>query len=563
MAIERIEVGSSRSIGKEHSSERELKAEIAALQLQLEEAQDALRAIREGEVDALVHQGRIFKLDSASNESDIFHGQVLAQINEAVVATDLEDRITFLNPAAAFQYGVRPSEVLGRNIHEMFTAEWLRPNDPQLVRKALEELGEWRGECVHIRKDGTAIQVESTMSCSRDSEGNTIGRLAVIRDVSQRARTQAALEESARQKDHFLATLAHELRNPLSPLMNGLYLLDVLKEEPQRLEETQAMMMRQLRHMVRLVDDLMDLSRISRGKLILKLEKTDLRDILKLAVEASQPLISEYGHSLIQHIPKRPVLVNGDPSRLMQVISNLLNNAAKYTPHNGRIDLYLGTADGNAIIRVEDNGIGIAREHLTRVFDMFAQVRQGVFDHKGGGLGIGLNIASKLVHMHKGEISAKSDGPGRGSNFLVSLPLLLKPERTGKVDGPAITGKTIAQRILVVDDNVDAATSLALLLRANGHEVKVAHNGSQALDIGEDFHPNTVLMDIGMPVMDGITACEHMRERPWGHDILIVAISGWGQEQDRKRSSKAGFDEHLVKPVDRGTLEGLLQRVRV
>ena len=554
-------VAKAEGIGNRRS--RELQAENEDLRMRLDEALDALRAIRDGEVDALVHQGRVFKLDTASNESDAFHAQVLSQINEAVVATDTEKRITFINPAAATQYGVTASEVLGRHITEMYTTEWLHPTDPKMIERALEENGEWRGECIHIRRDGTAMQVESTMSCSRDSEGNLIGQLSVIRDVSQRARTQAALEESARQKDHFLATLAHELRNPLSPLMNGLYLLEVLRDDPEKMGETEAMMMRQLRHMVRLVDDLMDLSRISRGKLTLKPERVDLREVLKLAVEASGPLINEYGHRLKQHIPRTPVLVQGDPSRLMQVVSNLLNNAAKYTPPQGRIDLHLGTVDGHGVIRVEDNGIGIAPHHIGKVFDMFSQIRQGAYDHKGGGLGIGLNIASKLVAMHSGNISVHSDGPGKGSVFTVTLPLLIKPDGTRPHHVKAGARSLTPQRILVVDDNIDAATSLALLLRASGHDVRVAHNGAQALEIGEEFLPKTVLMDIGMPVMDGITACEHMRESAWGHDILIVAISGWGQEQDRKRSAKAGFDEHLVKPVDRQTLEGLLERVGV
>jgi PAS domain S-box-containing protein len=562
-AIESTVVRVERKIDESGSREQELKAQLAALREQLEEARDALRAIRAGEVDALVHQGGVFKLDSASDENDRFHAQVLKDINEAVVAMDTAQRITFINSAAEEQYGVKASEVLGRSIDELYAQEWLHPSDPAAVQKALEEEGQWRGECVHIRRDGSAMQVEKTLSRSHDSEGRPIGMLAVVRDVSPRARAQAALAEAARQKDHFLATLAHELRNPLSPLMNGLYLLDVVKEDPVRLQETQDMMMRQLRHMVRLVDDLMDLSRISRGKLTLKTEMLDLRDILPLALEASKPLIDEYGHHLQHHVPADPVIVRGDPNRLMQVVSNLLNNAAKYTAPQGTIELWLGSMDGHAVIKVKDNGIGIAKEHLQRVFDMFAQVRQGAFEHKGGGLGIGLNIANKLVTMHNGSISVHSDGPGRGSEFIVTLPLSMKlsPGQSGAHGMPHHQPE--AQRILVVDDNVDAATSLALLLRSAGHDVRVAHNGAQALDIGERFQPGTVLMDIGMPVMDGITSCERMRETEWGADIVIVAISGWGQEQDRKRSAKAGFDQHLVKPVDRQTLDRLLVGIGV
>ncbi|MDQ3101281.1 MAG: ATP-binding protein, partial [Bacteroidota bacterium] len=522
----------------------ELIRENNELRDRLEEVLDTLRAIRDGEVDALVDSDHIYTLDSAISDTNRFRGQVLAQINEAVVALDNEHRITYINPAAEKQYGSTASAVLGLPLNALYTYRWLHPDDSAEAYRSLDDKDHWRGENLHIRKDGTVMQVESTISRLRDADGRPIGLLAVIRDVTQRARTQAALEESGKQKDHFLATLAHELRNPLSPIMNGLYLMEPMTQDPDLMENTRAMMMRQLQHMVRLVDDLMDLSRISRGKLDLRLEQVDLTSVLAMAMEASRPLIDKNDHHLQVHMAPGSFTVNGDMNRLMQVISNLLNNSAKYTPQGGNIDLRLDRLHDHAVITVKDDGIGIERDALDKVFDMFAQVDSEPKARTGGGLGIGLNIAKKLVLMHNGEIGLRSDGPGRGSEFTVRLPLIKEKRDVTRRTHLSSNSPNTKRRILVVDDNQDAADTLAQILLTNGHSVRVAHDGRSALAIGAEQLPEIIFMDIGMPMMDGCETCQRMRRESWGSGIRIIAVSGWGQDHDRQRSMEAGFDAH-------------------
>lgn len=527
----------------------------------LEEALDTLRAIRESEVDALVDGDQIFTLDSAISETDRFRVQVLAQINEAVVALDNDHRITYINTAAEKVYGRRSSEVLGLPLSALYNFRWIDAEDGARANEMLAEQDHWRGENIHITRSGVEMQVESTVSRLRDANGNPIGLLAVIRDVTQRAQTQAALEESAKQKDHFLATLAHELRNPLSPIMNGLYLMDPSISDPKLMESTRMMMMRQLQHMVRLVDDLMDLSRISRGKLDLRMELVDLVSVLGMALEASRPLIDRNEHQLKVQVPEGSFMVLGDTNRLMQVISNLLNNAAKYTPPGGNIELALERNGDSAVIRVKDNGIGIEKEAITKVFDMFAQIDPEPATRSGGGLGIGLNIARRLVLMHNGEIGLKSDGIGKGCEFIVQLPLSKEQPRSPAKATIRPGPNKQKLRILVVDDNEDAATTLAQILATNGHTVSVANDGQRALEIGPQLRPQLIFMDIGMPLMDGCETCQRMRREPWGKDVRIVAVSGWGQDHDRKRSLEAGFDTHLVKPLDRQLLEHVISEM--
>ncbi len=374
-------------------------------------------------------------------------------------------------------------------------------------------------------------------------------------DITEQKLAEEALEESSRHKDHFLATLAHELRNPLAPLKNGLQLMELAPDDPTVIDNTRNMMMRQLDHMVRLVDDLMDLSRISRGKLELIKEHTELDRIIGTAVEATQPLMDRKEHRFDVRILQGGLVVNGDQARLVQVVANLLNNAAKYTPHEGHISLTLDKEGSEAVIRVKDDGIGIDPGALEHVFDMFAQVQGAQNDHSAGGLGIGLNIVRRLVHMHHGSVVGNSAGMGQGSEFVVRLPLIRKagPVRStpSKVEQSAMSG---GKRVLVVDDNQDAALTMALILRKLGHEVKVAHDGEQALDAGAAFQPQVILMDIGMPKLNGHEACVLMRKTNWGGKAYIVALSGWGQEEDRKRSMVAGFDQHVVKPIERSTL---------
>lgn len=384
------------------------------------------------------------------------------------------------------------------------------------------------------------------------------GVVCYFYDISEQMKAQALLQEADRRKSEFLATLAHELRNPLAPLRNGLELLALSQGDPATWDQAHAMMKRQLDQMVRLIDELLDLSRITRGSVDLHLVRVDLRAVLDQAVETSRHLIDQQAHTLLVELPPEPLIVEGDSMRLAQVFNNLLNNAAKYTDRGGFIRIH-ASADGNtAIISVCDNGIGISAADQGRVFDMFAQVERA-HDRSQGGLGIGLNIVKHLVEQHGGQITVCSDGADQGSCFTVSLPLAAA---TGQKATPPIQvpkpSRSEHKRILIVDDNEDAASMMALLLGKWGHEIRLAHNGQEALAAGAAWLPEIVLMDIGMPVMDGHEACERMRKVAWGRDAYIVALTGWGQEEDKLRSEQAGFDHHLVKPVSSEVLRSVI-----
>jgi PAS domain S-box-containing protein len=533
-----------------------IRAENERLRERLSEFTQTLEAVRNGEVDALVDGSGLFVLESEETASNRFRGQVLDQIEDVVVAVDLEERIIYMNPAAEKKYGRKASEVLGSPLRGLYTYFWSPPDEEAKAKKAWARNETWRGEKIHLTEDGTRIHLEATICNLHNSEGVAIGRLGVMRDIGERILAQRALEEAGRQKDHFLATLAHELRNPLSPIMNGLQLLDLAQNDPAMMEATRTMMQRQLDHLVRLVDDLMDVSRINSGKLELRKRTVDLNHTLSMAVEAAMPLIEENGHTLVQHIGKEPLWVDADTNRLMQVISNLLTNAAKYTDPGGRIDLYAEADDKDAVVRVKDNGIGLPPEDHQRIFEMFAQVKSGLA--VGRGLGIGLNIAQRLALLHNGTLEVKSDGLGKGSEFSLRIPLVQNLKPVGRpAKGGEDVDKGASHRILVVDDNRDGASTLAVILRKSGHHVEIAFSGEQALAVGATFHPDLVFMDIGMPDMSGHETCQLMRLEGWGEHIRIIALSGWGQQQDLERSKLSGFDEHLVKPISSATVRRL------
>jgi PAS domain S-box-containing protein len=366
-----------------------------------------------------------------------------------------------------------------------------------------------------------------------------------------------ALMEADRRKDEFLATLAHELRNPLAPIRTSLEIMRLAGDNGAAVERARAMMERQLAQMVRLVDDLLDLSRISHNRLQLRKEAVTLQAVLDSAVETSRPLIDEREHELILDMPPEPVWLDADLTRLAQVFVNLLNNAAKYTEPRGRIALHARKEQGEAVVKVEDNGVGIPAEMMPRIFDMFTQVDRRL-ERTQGGLGIGLTLVRRLVELHGGQISADSKR-GQGSVFSVRLPVAAQPADasagTHAADEPSPRRDV---RILVVDDNRDAALSLATFLRITGNEVRTAHDGNDAIAAATSFRPHVMVLDIGMPGRNGYDVARHMREQPWGKDILLVAVTGWGQDEDRRRSDEAGFDAHLVKPIDPAEIERLL-----
>jgi len=379
----------------------------------------------------------------------------------------------------------------------------------------------------------------------------------------ERIRHVRELKESGRMKDEFLATLAHELRNPLAPIRNAAHILKQHGPRDPEMVWARQVIDRQAEHLSRLVDDLLDVSRITRGRIELRRERIPVSVIVSSAVETARPLIEANQHALIVSLPGEQLFVNGDLTRLAQVVSNLLTNAAKYTPPTGRIEVAAERDGEHVLLRVRDNGMGIPHEMLGRIFEMFAQVDSSL-ERTAGGLGIGLTLAQTLVELHGGTIEAQSGGAGRGSDFTVRLPLAtLEPaalppsssaDGSGSSDGRA--------RILVVDDNVDAADSLGRLLALDGYDVRVANGGMEALHEAEGFRPEVILLDIGLPMMNGYDVARRIRKEPWGVDARLVALTGWGQEEDRRRSKEAGFDEHVVKPIDPASLRALLRRIR-
>jgi PAS domain S-box-containing protein len=533
-----------------------LIAEVEALRERVAELEEVLHAIRTGQVDALVDGDDIYTLGSAESSSNRFRGQVLQQISETVIAMDNDQRITYINEAAERQYERKATDVIGLPLSELHESRWIEPADEQSAWDAIRDHGHWRGENLHVKRNGEVIHVESVVNVLHDEANRPIGLLAVMRDISEHVKARQALAESSAQKDRFLATLAHELRNPLSPLMNGLQLLEGDDVDLKLLNTTRAMMQRQLDNLVRLVDDLLDLSRISRGRLELRNEQVDLVKVLHMAVETSRPLIDRHGHQLRVNVQPGTYPVYGDNTRLAQVISNLLNNATKYTPDGGTITVDLAAQEGVAVLHVSDTGIGIRPEEIDRVFDMFTQVNDSL--QGGGGLGIGLNLAQRLSVMHGGRLEAYSNGIGRGSSFTLHVPLKAFITTVSSGSVPVELANGIGIRILVVDDDPDIAGSMVVILRRAGHTVESARNGEDAIPLGAIFKPQLVLMDIGMPVMDGYEACRRMRAEKWGQCSRIIAISGWGQEGDRKLSRDAGFDGHVVKPIERTMLERVI-----
>jgi signal transduction histidine kinase len=408
---------------------------------------------------------------------------------------------------------------------------------------------------------------------NRELEQRVAERTADLEASTARLRqSEEALREADHRKDEFLATLAHELRNPLAPMRNAIRVLGLKGSPDPDLKWSREVIDRQLDHLTRLIDDLLDVSRITRNQLELRRETVELADIVRDAVESTRPLIDERGHKVIVTLPPDPVGVSADVIRLTQALINLLNNAARYTPPGGSVWLSVelvpsaflpsdqeGRNDREVVIRVKDTGVGIAPEHLPRIFETFYQADRSL-ERTQGGLGIGLTLVRRLVEMHGGKVEVHSAGINQGSEFLIRLPVLaesatrtLPQEPVPHPEQPAA-----ARRVLVVDDNHDSAASLALLLQLTGYEVKMAHDGLEAVEAAAKLLPQIVLLDIGMPNLNGYDAARKIREQAWGKDMVLIALTGWGQEQDRERTREAGFDAHLLKPVDHDALTKLL-----
>lgn len=670
-------------------TQQTLLAENAELRVRLDEAEETLRAIRHSEIDALVIEtsagSQIFTLQGQDAELNRFRGKILAQISDAVIVVDDDNRVTYLNTSAAEQYGIGSSEALGHFVTEIYQNRWLHPNDEAAMTSALSEIGQWRGENIHVKRNGEVIHVESSVTRLNPGKNNLSGLLAVIRDITdrtlaekalretnerwqfalhvsnlgawemnlancsawrslrhdqifgyekllpewtyelflqhvleenraevdrifqqamsdyqawsfecrirradgpvrwiwahgkhlckerlfglveditERKQAEQALKDADRRKDEFLAMLAHELRNPLGPMRNVAQLLKIGGLDPARSSWCGEVVDRQVRHLSQLVDDLLDISRITLGKIELKKETLAVADFVLPAVETIRPLIEARQQELSLTLPAQLLRVEGDRTRLTQVVTNLLSNAAKYTENGGHIRLAIEPYKNEVSIRVYDTGCGIEPSALPHLFDLFYQVDCDIARSQGG-LGIGLSLVHRLVNMHGGDVQAFSAGLGRGSEFAVRLPLLSSSDTANAVTAAHSTSTNAELRILIVDDYYAAAESLALVLELKGHQVWIAHDGLLALEMARSKQPNVVILDIGLPIMDGYEVAKKLRqctEQGELGEMFIIALSGYVAPDDLETLRATGFDEYLVKPVDIEKLQKLLEK---
>ncbi len=420
-------------------------------------------------------------------------------------------------------------------------------------------------EIIVERPDGQLLTGLAHANPIHDDSGKLVGAMNFLVDITDRKRAEAHEREADRSKDEFLATLSHELRNPLAPIRNAVRILQLKTSLSPESSWALEVVNRQMQQMTRLIDDLLDVSRITRNKFELRKATVELAEVVLVALETSRPLLEAAGHDLTVTVPPPPpIYLDADLTRLAQVLSNLLNNAAKYTEPGGRIWLTAERQGSDAVFRVRDTGIGIPPEMLTHIFDMFTKVDRSP-ERVQGGLGIGLTLVKRLVEMHGGTVEARSEGRGQGSEFIIRLPIVIEefcpPNRLKKEAGPE--GPTSSFRILLVEDNQDSAATLGLLLRLMGNDLRFAHDGFQAVNEASEFRPEVILLDIGLPRMDGYEVARAIRQKPWGRSVVLIAITGWGQEGDRLRSREAGFDHHLVKPVDPAGLMELLASLHV
>jgi PAS domain S-box-containing protein len=462
-------------------------------------------------------------------------------------------------------YNQRWYEYTGTTFEQMKGQGWRAVHHPDHVDRVEESLmrgvrtGEPWEETFPLRgKDGNYRWFLSRAIPICDTEGRVIRWFGTNTDITEQRELEMSLRKADRRKDEFLATLSHELRNPLAAISSSLEVLHQADENPELLHRARDAIGRQTSHLVRLVDDLLDVSRITRDRIELQRSAVELEPMLRHAIDVCLPCTEQYGQTLEYDLPDTPVLLDADPVRLAQILNNLLNNACKFSPLGGTIRV-TATLDGDRVrISVKDEGVGILAEQLEDIFDMFAQAHQSS-ERLTGGLGVGLTLVKRLVELHGGRILAHSEGPGKGSEFILELPLVrTAQDAVSSADTSAAGDKVTALRVLVVDDNVDNAESMSMLLSLNGHQTRVAYDGMTALEMAEEFQPQAVLLDIGLPKMNGLEVCRRMRGESWGRTMKIVAVTGWGQDADRQRSAEAGFDHHLVKPVEYSDLEQVL-----
>jgi PAS domain S-box-containing protein len=542
----------------EKSREQLLLAEIESLRSRLTEPEATLSAIRSGEVDAFVVSeqagDRVYALRSADPPFRV----MVEEMREGAATLDRMGTILYANAQLSRLLG-RPTETLRGS----FLREFLAPEEAKLFEDLLVK-GGGRAELGFCSDRGQSFPAQVAMSPVSD-EGVSAYCLIVTDLTEQKRQTATAAAEETwreanRRKDEFLAILSHELRNPLAAIGNANAMLQRLASDDPRVRRASELIDRQVHHLGRMVDDLLDVSRVAQGKIELRKEVFDLAALVSRLVE-SQRLRGHRPRSIRLSLPEEPFLVFGDTTRLSQVVTNLLNNAEKFTRENGRIDVELARQGPDAALVVSDDGIGIPPENLERIFDLYAQGERPTAPMEGG-LGIGLTIVRNLVELHGGEVRAVSEGVGQGSRFLVSLPILADAQTRSSTSGGAPASESVsASRVLVVEDHADSAEGLAALLRISGLEVEIATDGPSALARCRDFRPDLVLLDIGLPGMDGYEVGRRLREL-LGSDARIVALTGYGHDEDRRLASEAGIDEHVLKPIRPEAIETLLRRTK-
>ncbi len=484
---------------------------------------------------------------------------IVTSSEDSIISMTLTHVITSWNHGAERMFGYRAEEMIGRTTASLIPAD--RSNEENLIFGRIlsgERIEHF--ETVRLRKDGAELDVSVGVSPIEDLRGNIIGASKITRDITQSKRTEAMLRDMDRRKDEFLATLAHELRNPLTPIKQAALISHSEAATEAQKRWSHGVISRQVQHMSLLLDDLLDISRVTRGTLELRLETTDLNDVVEAAVETARPIIDAKRHSFSIVAPEEPIRIVADPLRLAQILSNLLNNAAKYTDPQGKIKLRLESGADGVTLTVADSGIGIPAEAKTKVFDMFSQIKSAQ-DRSEGGLGIGLALTKGLTELHGGRIEARSAGLGMGSEFVVWLPR--RSIRVNEIASPISrnAARVRKRRILIADDNLDAAESLAMLLQMDDHDVRVVNDGRSALAVFAEFQPEVVLLDIGMPGLNGYEVARSVRQGSLGRAVTLVAITGWGQDRDKAHALAAGFNHHFTKPIDPDRIVDILRSI--
>jgi PAS domain S-box-containing protein len=500
------------------------------------------------------------RTEHALQQSEAHLKSLFAQTGAGISEGDLTGRL--------FRMNDRFCQIVGRSREELLSMrmqDFTHPDDlavnVALFERAIATRMPFEVEKRYVRPDGSIVWVNNTVSPVRSTDDGPVdSMLAVSVDISERKLAEEALREADRRKDEFLAMLAHELRNPMAPIRAAADLMQVAHLDPERLRRTSRIIARQVRHMTGLVDDLLDVSRVTRG--LAELEKTDLdvKLVIADALEQVRPLIEEKRHHLTVDLDPAPAHVTGDQKRLVQILTNLLNNAAKFTPEGGIIHLTMQASDDRVHLHVADNGVGIPLELQPQIFELFAQAERSP-DRSQGGLGIGLALVKSLVELHGGSVHCRSEGAGKGSDFIVTLPRAVGPGQgsLAQHEDGARMGPVMRRRILIVDDNVDAAQMLAMYLEVAGHDVVVENHSARALERARQIKPAVCVLDIGLPDIDGNELAQLLRRQPETAQAVLIALTGYGQERDRQRSLEAGFDHFLVKPVDAATVLGLVQ----